>query len=259
MEYTTYTLDCLTRMHPGSGDIDFGVVDKKVQRDPTTGLPCIHASSLKGALREHFTARAKASLVEDIFGAPTQSQTPRQGEFRFFGAHLISIPVRSNYRPFFSATTPKILEKLLAMDDDFKLKMDRAPLETTMALAPEKGQALVREQGSHPVEDLKTEQGPILENFTLAGPHPALLCWEDFGDICRDLPVMARNHLENGESKNLWYEEIIPAQTRFLFMVGKKGPHAAAFDEILAQSPVQIGANATIGYGFTRITPGGTP
>jgi CRISPR-associated protein Cmr4 len=37
---------CITHLHAGSDDTGIGIIDKMVQRDPATGLPCVHASSL---------------------------------------------------------------------------------------------------------------------------------------------------------------------------------------------------------------------
>ena len=42
-----------TNLHVGNEDISScGIIDKAVQRDALTKLPCINASSLKGALNE---------------------------------------------------------------------------------------------------------------------------------------------------------------------------------------------------------------
>ena len=71
----------------------------------------------------------------------------------------------------------------------------------------------------------------------------------------KQLPVIPRNHLENGISKNLWYEEIIPRETRFYFitMVEKKCKNEQ-FEAYLTDNIIQIGANATIGYGYSKIS-----
>jgi CRISPR-associated protein Cmr4 len=53
------------------------------------------------------------------------------------------------------------------------------------------------------------------------GENILLMHHDDFTDACSDynLPVIARNNLENGESKNLWYEQIVPHQSRFVFYI----------------------------------------
>jgi CRISPR-associated protein Cmr4 len=67
------------------------------------------------------------------------------------------------------------------------------------------------------------------------------------------LPVIARNHLENGESQNLWYEQVIPRLTLFWSMCIHPANDNSLFgDKVLLNSEtlVQIGANGSIGYGY---------
>ena len=66
--------------------------------------------------------------------------------------------------------------------------------------------------------------------------------------------MIARNQLENGESKNLWYEQIVPRESVFYCIIGLGDEHSAKFDEVWKDNLVQIGANATIGYGYTQFT-----
>ena len=56
MNYTKqcFKITAKTNMHVGSGDTNYGIIDKLVQRDVLSNLPMIHSSSLKGALREFF-------------------------------------------------------------------------------------------------------------------------------------------------------------------------------------------------------------
>ena len=49
-----FVLNFQTNLHAGSGDANYGIIDKLVQREPATNRPIIHSSSLKGALREYF-------------------------------------------------------------------------------------------------------------------------------------------------------------------------------------------------------------
>jgi len=69
------------------------------------------------------------------------------------------------------------------------------------------------------------------------------------------LPVIARNKLEDGKSENLWYEEVVPAESRFVFFVSYDNEEIfKEFDEIIQKELIQIGANGSIGYGFCKIT-----
>ncbi|MBK9227470.1 MAG: hypothetical protein IPL67_10560 [Ignavibacteria bacterium] len=82
----------------------------------------------------------------------------------------------------------------------------------------------------------------------------ALIEENDFKEIARRLPVIARNKLENGESKNLWYEEVVPRESRFIFFTAKDDEYCVEFDEVLTMDTIQIGANASIGYGYVKIS-----
>ena len=73
-------------------------------------------------------------------------------------------------------------------------------------------------------------------------------------EISRRLPVIARNCLENGVSKNLWYEEVVPRESVFYTGI-VNSQNTAKFEDFcrkLEDNLIQIGANATIGYGFTK-------
>ena len=73
---------------------------------------------------------------------------------------------------------------------------------------------------------------------------------KDFNDLCSDdnLPIIARNCLENGESTNLWYEQVLPSKSVLATII--EGPED--LDNALNEKIVQIGANATIGYGYCK-------
>ena len=64
------------------------------------------------------------------------------------------------------------------------------------------------------------------------------------------LPVIARNQLNNGISANLWYEEFVPRKTVFLTLISRECEEDTGFDKMLKE-PFQMGANATVGYGLS--------
>ncbi|MEI6680814.1 MAG: hypothetical protein WCL21_19555, partial [Mariniphaga sp.] len=100
--------------------------------------------------------------------------------------------------------------------------------------------------------------GSLTPNITelkkYLGSDIVLMHDDDFKEICSDydLPVIARNNLENGESKNLWYEQIVPHQSRFVFYTVSIGTDT--FTNSINGKNVQIGANSSLGYGFCKIT-----
>jgi CRISPR-associated protein Cmr4 len=70
-----------------------------------------------------------------------------------------------------------------------------------------------------------------------------------FDSLIKHLPVIARNRL--GEDRNLWYEELVPHKTLFVTFIGSTGNNNA-FDTSLTSNVIQIGANASVGYGLTK-------
>ena len=52
MNIAFYKIECLTNLHVGSGEINYNIVDNEVEKDAITNLPVIHASGVKGALRD---------------------------------------------------------------------------------------------------------------------------------------------------------------------------------------------------------------
>lgn len=256
-KFHLFTIRALSNMHVGSGDTNFGVVDKLVQRDPATNFPYISSSSLKGALREHCEASGFKD-VDYVFGADARfDNESKPGAYKFFSAYLLSIPVRSDIRPYFNGLCQAVYEgfkeSLISFKIDYQLehKFDNVTQDRVKVYIG--------------VTDGSTVEGytavsantSLNSNFTkIFGEYPAIFNDKTFcEDIASNLPVVARNHLENGISQNLWYEEIVPRETRFYFILGvpQNDDVFQTFKECITGSPVQIGANASIGYGFCEI------
>lgn len=236
-----YTITCLTNLHVGSGDTNYNIVDKEVQRDPVTNLPTIHASSLKGALRDHFTARGDENYVKTVFG---DENTP--GQVKFFSAQLLARPLRvSAGNGFFVRTTsPGMVSQLKDLLVNLGFEADKLPgdfpaLKNHTAYGADSGIRLegMARESLQPDEKLKR----------LIGDGYAVVSDATMRQF--DLPVVARNCLENGRSVNLWFEELVPHQSVFSF--------AALMPEEISLFPkkqvVQIGGNASIGCGFCEI------
>lgn len=214
MKTAIYTIRCLTNMHVGKGGATYEVVDNCVQRDVTTGFPCIYSSSLKGALRQYFKSKNFAS-IDYVFGSEgkNENQDNSVGNFTFFQANLFAYPVRSSdmgEKPYTLRTSKALTSTIANLANEFDLKF-------------------------------VLEESEFCDDYSI--------CTE-----LEQLPVIARNKLDNGESKNLWYEEVIPSETRFVFFVSYDNEEIfKAFDQILQEGLVQIGANGSIGYGFCKI------
>ncbi len=273
MQTNLYTITAITNMHVGSGDVNFGVIDNLIQRDVVTNLPTINSSSLKGALREHFeNYKAESKLVKYIFGASAKDSDSSSGKYKFFGANLASIPIRSNKKPYFRVTSPSILNEFKYMLETFGIESKESEelKKLIEQIEQNKDKNIIFEDIDGVIlEDYKVEEilksDLITENIQkLFGENLAILKDSDFNEFCESLPVVARNHLENGKSQNLWYEEIVPRETKFYFFISipthldnQDMKELTTFDEsfnnIIQENIIQIGANASIGYGYSKI------
>lgn len=247
-----YSIRALTNLHVGSGDNNYGVVDNLVQRDVNTTLPTIHSSSLKGALKEFF-AYTDSSIISTVFG-----DSDNAGQWQFLSADLLSRPLRSDKIPYFHATSPEVLSGLAQKFKNMGLKVPPGLLELAQ-IEVAKNKPVVFESAYEEaiIEELDWQAKHMSTDASMdwinnvLGENLVLVHDSDFRKL--ELPVIARNYLENGESKNLWYEEVVPYDARFGVFILQSEDHAQAFDKALERH-VQIGANASIGYGLCQLT-----
>ncbi|MBD3374426.1 type III-B CRISPR module RAMP protein Cmr4 [candidate division KSB1 bacterium] len=246
MNYKACLIRLLTNMHVGGGDSNFGVVDKLVQRDPVTNYPTVFSSSLKGALKEYCNGE---SFVSDVFG-----DNDNAGNYRFFAANLLALPARSNKKSFFMATAPSVLKEFMGTLTTFGIGNGFDDIQKLAKKPVDKGKVFVNHSEPMRIEDWGSiHDAEIPTSNPLLGNNIALFHEDDFKELANNLPVIARNHLENGQSTNLWYEEIVPRESRFYFILGFGESNHDEFETKIRKGIVQIGGNASIGYGFTKI------
>lgn len=270
MKANIYKLTAVTNMHVGSGDSDLGVIDNKIQRDLVTGWPTIYGSSLKGALREHEESKSetedKNQKIKNFFGGDGNDMA--SGSAKFLSANLLSIPGRSDKIAYYNVTTWRIIEELiecienLEVEELSKLKSllecilkkksklaDNIVVDDIDKVNNEKEKKIRIEDVKAQVSslDLSSEQIKIIEG--LFGKNIAIFCENEFNNYMQDIPVIARNKLIAGVSKNLWYEEILPRETKFYFPILNT---TSENFEIKNGEIVQIGANASVGQGYTK-------
>lgn len=213
-----------TNLHVGNESVaNYGLIDKAIQRDAVTQLPCINSSSLKGAINEYLTVvLTKSFSPEDrlaIFGVDKgdKSKSTQKGNTCFFDAHILALPRPNNSTLYELASSDAVLTQFSNRLKTFGIEI--------------------------------TPQGLKDKIKAVCGRTPVIYPNDKFVEICSDeeLPIIARNCLENGESKNLWYEQILPRETVLgtLILSG-----CEKLSEKLNQKVIQIGANATIGYGY---------
>lgn len=244
-----YKLENLTPLHVGSGEANYNIIDNEVERDPITLMPIVHASGLKGAFRAHFK-NAENIDVNVIFGKPTSTDEVGSGSYKFFDAKLLARPMRvsggnipsilvtsfdavNSYLKYIKdfACNPYGIDSIKSEDflgSEFLVSVENIQIEdeATITMSNETKEALKKIFGDVPVA--------IAKNFNA---YP--------------LPVVAHNKLENGQSKSLWYEEYVPEGSIFAFMIMTPDEDMKL---PLKSELIQIGANASIGYGYVKIT-----
>lgn len=272
MIQTFFTIESRTNLHVGSGKANYGVIDNLVQRDPTFQYPVIHASSLKGGIKEHCHGMNSASLnIKTVFGSEkvngkSKHDDSQTGAYKFFDAQLLSMPVRCDKRAFIHITCPNILEDLygaLPDSDPIKNQLNaiKSIISDNCASNAVKGYCFHPELNGATIEDFDitaTFDDTIARLFgnsliRIFKYDVVLLQNRIFNRLTNDLhlPVIARNYLENGESKNLWYEQVVPRLSRFWSRcLHPEGD--MLFKDVLFEHTalVQLGANGSVGYGY---------
>lgn len=206
-----------TNLHVGNESIvNFSVIDKAIQRDVTTNIPCINSSSLKGAIKEYLD-NAGCAGIKELFGSiKSDKNNSQKGSALFFDATLLAIP-----------------EQKTGGNSPYKQVYNEGLVDAFLAKASALGANVQREA--------------LLSNIL----NKEECTYEKFESLCSDdnLPIIARNCLENGESVNLWYEQVLPSQSVLATII--QTANEADLD-MLNGKIVQIGANATIGYGYCK-------
>jgi len=258
-----------TNMHVGSGEANFGIVDNLIQRDVITNYPTIHSSSLKGALREYCRYRAESkhkkeeeikNFIKRIFGDEDNS-----GYIRFSDAWLLAIPFRSSHHPYHLCVSTDTVKHFLEIADIFDIELENR--EDLEKIAEFKKEGIFTEKEGITIEDFETKTIDDKEvnldalKLYIKNEHIAIADEKSFKELLENLPIIARNRLENGESKNLWYEEIVPRKSIFFTIFSEptylneedkssiEKSFQKFFEYIEDETPIQIGANSSIGYG----------
>jgi len=192
------------------------------------------------------------------------------GKYRFLQADLLSFPVRSDKKLFYRTTSPYLLQNLKNQTELYRLNFnDEKDKEaiSNISFSDTDMKAFHFSLESNAIleeNEIVSQSVKTLESFkqfeklqVLVGDDMSIVNDSDFAELVSDyhLPAIARNNLIDGSSTNLWYEQVLPSETRFWFAVlspvGDK--YLDIFVEKIQENPIQIGANASIGYGFCKI------
>ena len=235
-------LECLTNLHVGNGDVNYNIIDNEVERDPVTQYPIIHASGVKGALREHFERNGYSdTVVNALFGKESGTNNDKNtspGRLKILAAEMLALPVRASAgdKPYYLVSTETAVKRYYQMKQEFLGVKGEATLEALSGVQ---------------VDGLTPEN-----KITVDGQPLCLLTDKDFKKI--SLPVLARNCLDDGGiSKNLWYEEVVPHESVFFFPVladRLDTDFLKQFRDAVNGQVIQFGGNASIGYGLCKVT-----
>lgn len=255
MKLNVYKLECITNLHVGSGDFNYGVIDNEVERDCLSGNPVIHASGIKGALRDVAEQKAgtdkeKQQEVIRIFGGKGDNKNDtNKGAYKFFDAQLLSRPLRVSGNEeisYISVTTPEIINNFIDTLSSFGFKKLPAKLNVkfgdTRFFSNKPGVLIESDEDEFKSAEISADAKATLDAILGKGYYALAESLSDY-----KLPVIARNKL--GENKNLWYEEYVPHGSVFYMMIMSDNSVALDFS-----APVQFGGNASIGYGYTKVT-----
>ena len=220
-----------TNLHVGNENTSsYGLIDLAVQRNVTTGLPCINSSSLKGALNE-FASRYQDLDRMMIFGSDKKdkSKGSEKGKYTFFDANILFLPVQDETDLFHLETSQNVIQQFRSQLTLFGIQLNKDD------------HTLLKE-----LKELLNIKKEV--RFSSSNAQFIEMCSDD------NLPIIARNVLSNGESKNLWYEQVVPAETVFYTIIDDHADTTLAEKIGADNAIVQIGADATIGYGYCKFT-----
>ncbi len=257
-----FHITTFSNLHVGSGDQNFGVVDNLVQRDPITEIPMINSSSLKGAIRNHFeTQQLSKKKIEIIFGH-SEKDSASAVEVKFLPAHLLGLPVRSNTQLYFLATTPQILEEYISSYETFtnkKIVLEMPNIKKGIYISTDDENCWVED---FEADNSKAQKLHEISKKLFDGKPIVLMDQQSFKTI--SLPIITRNKIAKHEDddNNLFYEEVIPRQTLFYSYVITPTDYDTDDEENIKDifnnfisdmnTNIQVGANASIGYGICQ-------
>lgn len=229
MNTSVWLILAQTNLHVGNESVNnFGVIDQAIQRDTLTKIPCINSSSLKGAIKEFVAEMATSVSCKDVFGSEKGASSDadtQKGSAVFFDANLLFLPIQVS-------NEENCLYKMAyeqAVLDEFVNKLTNIGVEGCTAQSViERAKSLL----NVPFVDVSTME-----------PQTTL---KELSDD-ENLPIIARNKLDNGESVNLWYEQVLPSKSVLGTLIITRDDSLA---NALNGGLVQIGANATVGYGY---------
>ena len=274
MNKKIFEVKCITNLHIGTSGSAYGVIKNEVEKDVVLNTPLLPAYGIKGALRDFWRQNNK-DYQKEIFGSdPTEQNEGSKGKCKFLNGQMILRPMRVSLGDYSYClvTTPDLIRTMLDTFRDFGVKTYRGISISDFnsesafdnifnregihgSVYYSKGN--IQEIEGYGVDSCIESNNAIFKMLSdiAEGVPVAIMKNEVFQMI--DLPIVARNHLIDGKSNNLWYEELVPHQSRFYFITLWEGNDDNSIYEYMikeiSQIPISFGGNNSIGNGYCSI------
>lgn len=272
-----------TPIHPGTGQSG-GTIDLPVAREGGTDYPFVPGSSNKGSTKSRVVGRDK-STSKYFAELDDQGRVIGQGSMMIGDLRLLLLPLRSSHGAYKWATCPHLLERFARdleragyADRLPKLSVEAGKVETVVRSDKDIGKPLLLlEELTFRIQNPIASDSLLIKTITRLIPSEdpyartqqrltkqlLVMSDDDFAWFARyGLPVHAHNVLREGTktSKNLWYEETLPADTLLYSMIAPRVGATDAeselkpvLDSICARKWFQFGGNETTGQGICRL------
>lgn len=276
-------LHALSPLHAGTGQ-GVGAIDLPIAREKGTEIPIVPGSSLKGVLRDACAALHKDDdTCTRVFGPDTEHAHEHAGAVVLTDLRLVALPVRSLAGVFAWVSSPFLLQRLtrdaqLAGQSGVpakpKLSAPQIALVSNANVLELKGAVILEDvkltaqaQADDWADWLADRLFPGEEDKDWRAEFKAHFCivHDDVMSYLLQVgtEVTARIRLKDDEKTvakgALWYEEALPAESILAGLVAAQPNGRAEPNEVfemlrrLAQHPLQIGGNATVGRGLCRL------
>lgn len=279
-------LHALTPVHSGTGQA-VGVIDLPIAREKATGWPVLPASGVKGVFRDEAAQLVDKSTVDKLFGKANEGKDGDSGvagPLCFGDQRLLCLAVRSFYGTFAYVTSPLVLSRLkrdlsaaglegllpslekplnangsalipsvseIAREEDKKLKLYFEDIDIE-GKASGDADAVAKELAT---KILSAEQEPLFtERFAVVPDDIFTFLCETATEVTAR--VKLQDDTKTVQSRGLWYEEAVPAESVFCGIVmwtGKKGDAQEAEGLLSKITKIQVGGKASVGRGICRV------
>ena len=274
MNTKIFEVKCITNLHIGTSGSAYGVIKNEVEKDVVLNTPLLPASGIKGALRDFWRQNNK-DYRKEIFGSdPNEQNEGTKGKCKFLNGQMILRPMRVSLGDYSYClvTTPDLIRTMLDTFRDFGVKTYRgisiSDFNSESAfdnIFDREGihglvyhlKGNIQEIEGYGVDSCIESNNGIFKMLSdiAEGVPVAIMKNEVFQMI--DLPIVARNHLIDGKSNNLWYEELVPHQSRFYFITLWEGNDEDIIYKYIIEEipkiPISFGGNNSIGNGYCSI------